>query len=333
MDQYTIYLVNKGADDQTFWCFLERPQEIASDAEVFANSQAFVEVAPNYLGLNSFVIPVQYVVGAGATNQAVGLNVQVISTITSNANLADIWDADYKDAPPPRGPDLTKESSKTGDRMIAIKSNNFDKLKNENNHWFSNQSFGIMTAAGFMGMTWSPKAGQTRTLTPKLTFYVAIGNYGSNSLADWTTISNTAQAINVPTDFKYNECTVTYGGKGDWAVTKGKPPKVLAAAAEVRALASPDESGLAHGQVDILQSVHWESEPPGVQADFTFLTGTITVTQALTAAFTYFVLSGIVFTVNADARGQKTVRFSYSGDRGTNNIKSLFTAGVALVFH
>jgi len=38
---YTIYLVNKSRNDQTFWCFLQRPDELAADPAVFANSSAY----------------------------------------------------------------------------------------------------------------------------------------------------------------------------------------------------------------------------------------------------------------------------------------------------
>ncbi len=258
MDKYTIYLVNTGADPQLFWCFLERPQELASDPEVFANSSAFLQVKPNYQGLNRFVIPVQYVVGAGANNQAVGLNVLVTSDITQNAKLTDMWDATYFDVPPPQGPDLRAGKSKVGPNQVAIKSNAFNKVKNEANNWFANQSFGIVTAAGFMGMTWSPKPAQTRTLTPKLAFYVAVGDFGSNSLADWTTISNESEVVQVPNDFEYNECTVTYDASGNWSKTPGKPSRMLIAAEEMKAMATLDRRRLAGGQFDTVESVYWE---------------------------------------------------------------------------
>lgn len=223
MDQYTIYLVNQSADTQTFWCFLAPPQELESDPGVFANSSASMSVSPNFPGTNSFVIPAQYVVGAGASNQAVGLNVQVISDITPDANLTDTWDAAYANVPPNQGPTLSMDPAKAGPGQIAITTNNFNQVNNENSGWFGSQSFGIRTEAGFIGMTWSPKPGQTRTLTPALTFYVAIGPFGRNALASWDTISNSAQSVSVPNDFANNVCTVTYTPDGSFNADPGPP--------------------------------------------------------------------------------------------------------------
>jgi hypothetical protein len=333
MEKYTIYLVNTGADAQLFCCFLERPQELASDPEVFANSEVSLRVTPDYKGLNRFVIPVQYVVAAGASTDPVALNAQVNSSIMSDANLTDTWDATYADAPPRQEPGLAIDASKVGKNQIAISSNHFNKVHNENNHWFGSQSLGLMTDAGFIGMTWSPSPGQTRTLTltPKPTFYVAIGNYGSNSLADWTTILKAAHAVHVPTDFKYGECTVTYDESGNFHVSQGKPATILAAANEVRAPVTLDQRGLAGGQVAFLKSVYWRSGPePG--SDYTSLTGNITVDRTLAAGLTFFVLSNVIFTLGRNTQGQTAVRFSYSGAESANTIKSLFKAGATLFF-
>jgi hypothetical protein len=223
MDKYTIYLVNESADRKLFWCFLELPQELVTDRRIYANSSASLSVDPNESSAR-FVIPVQYVVGAGASHNAVGLNVVLISSTTTNADLTDTWQANYANTPPNMGPGLTRDQLKTGAHNIAIKSNNFDNAGNESKGWFSNQSFGIQTEAGFIGMTWSPRPGQTRTLTPRLIFYVAVGNYNSNSLAAWTTISSTSQVVQAPDDFENNECTVTYKEEnGAWSVRRGKP--------------------------------------------------------------------------------------------------------------
>jgi hypothetical protein len=332
MDTYTIYLVNTGVGPEQFWCFLERPEDLLSEKEVFANSQATLEVASHYGGQARFVIPVQYVVAAGASNDAVGLSVQVLTNFVENANLMDTWDATYANAPPPMGPTLAIDSSKVGKNQIAIWSNDFNQPQNENdNQWFSSQSFGIQTKSGFVGMTWSPKPGQTTTLTPKLTFYVAIGNYGSNSLADWTTISKKAQAIHSETDFLFGECTVSYDGSGNFSVSKGKP-ETLVGADEIKALATLDKARLAGRQTDTLQGVYWLSGPDP-DSDYTYLTGQITVSQAVTAAFAFFVLSGVTFAIDENARGQRTFKFSYSGPEAAKKIKSLFKAGATLLFH
>jgi len=166
---------------------------------------------------------VQYVTGAGASNNAVGLNVQIDSSIELNAELDDQFLATYADAPPNMGPLLGKTGTGAGGDQISIESNAFNKGENEINGWFSNMSFGIQTAQGFIGMTWSPDPSKTQTLTPKLAFYVAVGDYGSNTMADWTTVSNDSAEIVVPDSFELNNTTVTYTATGEWEVTPGEP--------------------------------------------------------------------------------------------------------------
>ncbi len=329
MDTYTIYLVNTGADAQVFCCFLERPQELANDPEVFANTEASLRVTPHYRGLNRFVIPVRYVVAAGASTDAVAPNAQVNSSIMSNAYLTDTWRATYANAPPRQEPDLAIDASKTAADKIAITSNHFNKVQNESNRWFSSQSFGIMAKDGFIGMTWSPSPGQARMLTPKLRFYVAIGNYGSNTLTDWTTILKAAIAVNAPADFQYGECTVTYDESGNLHVSPGKPAMIVAAANDV--VATFHNRALAGGRAAILKSVYWPSGPePG--PGYTSLTGSITVAQALAAGLTFFVLRGIIFTIDATTQGQTAVGFGYSGAESVTAIKSLLKAGAMLFF-
>jgi hypothetical protein len=110
------------------------------------------------------------------------------------------------------------------DNTIQIISNAFDQKINEDNKWFSNMSFGINSANGFMGVTWSPSPSETSTLTPKFAFYIATGSYKSNSLVDMDTISNYAAQIEL-CDFKNLETTVTLTSTGAWVVTPGAPGK------------------------------------------------------------------------------------------------------------
>jgi hypothetical protein len=338
--QYTIYLVNQGSSSETFWCFLERPQELVSDPNVFANSSASLNIDPNAPGINSFTIPVQYVVGAGASNEAVGLNVKVTSTLTMDSDLGQVWDAIYANAPPNKGPKLTLDSAVVPDKSIKIITNAFEQEQNEANGWYSNQSFGIQTAGGFIGMTWSPSPNQNRTLTPKLSFYVSVGSFGSSKLAEWTQVSNESAVVNVPGSFTAGACTVTLLNNGKWKITPGKPMQLALldnleflksdAHRELMAMAY-----LADGSVqsDNVTAVHWTSNrlaAIGEQSEFaenTYLTGSITVGVALTAAFTYFVLSGVNFTVNSSA-GQTTVDFVYNGTLSAQHIQSLLVAGV-----
>jgi hypothetical protein len=126
VDKYTIYVVNQNSDTQTFWCFLSEPEELAHDSGVFANSAASIAIQSNYQGLVSFVIPVQYVVGAGASNQAVGLGVEVVSATSANADLGSVWQAVYATVPPNMGPDLTGPAQGAPANSIEIISNAFD---------------------------------------------------------------------------------------------------------------------------------------------------------------------------------------------------------------
>jgi hypothetical protein len=224
---YTIYLQNTSADPQNFWCFLAPPEELSNSPDVFANSSVSVAVPPNYHGTNEFVIPIQYVVGAGGSNQAVGLNIEIISNVTNPASLMDTWNANYVNAPPNQGPTMMLAGGQQKPTDIAIVTNNFNKIDNEMAGWYSNQTFGIKTEAGFIGMTWSPEPGKTRILTPKLTFYVAAGSYGSNQLANYDDFSNDSAVINAPSSFdQFNRCTVTYNQSGGWHVTPGQPSSI-----------------------------------------------------------------------------------------------------------
>jgi len=347
---YTIYLVNQSSTTQTFWCFLTRPQELASDPAVFANSSASLAIRSNDPATNSFVIPVQYVVGAGASNNAVGLNVQINSTISQNTDVGQVWDALYADVPPNMGPTLTPGSGGAPSNSLQIVTNAFDQGNNEANGWYSNQSFGIQTSSGFMGMTWSPSPNQTRTLTPKLSFYVSVGSFGDSELVDWTQVSNNAAQISVPTSFSANACTVTLLNNGTWSVTPGKPPQMLFKEnlamlgtediAQLLALSYIDTNKM---QQDTVKSVYWKNTTAALDAAIeeeqdaalltnTFLTGTITVTAALTAAFTYFVLSGVQFTVTGTSGQGTSVNFSYNGTQSAQAIQNLLVAGAQIVF-
>lgn len=257
-DQYTIYIVNESSSTQIFWCFLERPQELASDPKVFANSNTNLQIASRQPGINSFTIPVQYIVAAGASNNAVAPNILVQSSVTNNANLGDQWETFYASVPPNAGPTMTRYGTSGPSQSIQMASSPFEKEKNEAYGWYSNMTFGIRTSQGFMGMTWSPDPNQQRTLTPKLSFYVTIGNYDSNSLADFTTVSRSAAEISVPSSFDIlNQTTVTYTSSGTWIVTPGKPKSstaMLAASNSIDSLIQI-EHYLSKAHADLIDSV------------------------------------------------------------------------------
>ena len=219
---YQIYLVNQGTTAKTFWCFLEQPEGIQSP-EVFANSSAALSVTPNYGGTNSFTIPLQYQIGAGACNQAVGLDVKVITNIAQDTALQSVWNAEYATVPPNQGPQLSRvQAQQSPADTIRVLSNTFDRRKNENNQWYSNMTFGILSSNGFMGVTWSPSPNETSTITPKFGFYISTGSYRSENLADIASISRDAVKVEL-NDFSQLEATVTLTSTGELIVTPGKP--------------------------------------------------------------------------------------------------------------
>jgi hypothetical protein len=342
VDKYTIYLENKSASEQTFWCFLAAPEGLAADPTVFANSSASLTVEPNYPGTNQFVIPVQYSIGAGASNKAVGLSVQINADAKQNVDLLSVWDAKYFTIPPKKGPILSQnKASKSPADTIRLVSNNFDRVKNDELEWYSNMSFGIKTESGFMGMTWAPNPEQTRTIKPILKFYVSTGDFGENQLAKWNDVSNKAAEIQVPRDFKNSSCTVTYTSRGEWEVKAGRPfvadlvqgvSYFLARAEDELIARSAIAMGVEAKNKDSLESVEWDRPALDWSAENTYLSGTITVATALVASFAYFVLSGIQFNIDREGAGGTTFHFVYNGTVAAKTIQDLFVAGAELYF-
>jgi hypothetical protein len=226
--EYTIYIVNANGDGQLFWAFLSEP-EVTNARHVFANSDTNLYIPGGSTNLNSFTIPVQYVIGAGASNNAVGLKTVIKSSATRNTELEKLWNVDYANVPPRQGPSFPQNpSGPSPSGTIAMKTNVFDQIKNEANEWYESMSFGLKTSQGFMGVTWKPGSNKTYTITPTLTFYINVGNYSANSLASITAIANESAKCNTAKDFDVlNQCTVTYTATGEWKVAPGKPSQAL----------------------------------------------------------------------------------------------------------
>jgi hypothetical protein len=351
-DSYTIYVVNQSADLQTFWCFLAKPVGL-DDEGVYANSSASIVVEPNYSGVNKFTIPVQYVLGVGAKNDAVGLNVQVESSNTRNAALNELWEANYFTPPPSRGPNIAKTGTSSA-TTIAIETLPFDKTKEKEARWYSNQSFGIQTEAGFIGMTWSPSPKQVRTITPRLSFYVATGDFGSNQLASWTQVSVGQADVVVPDNFSGKAATVTYLGDGSWSVTSGPPPvsafldlrgtapnipgQQLAALslsylpAEALEQAALTYASLLQDQIDTVDSVTWQNQATDLVGDPKRQIGSMLVKAAAQTGFAYFVCSGVKFNITGLKVGSSSVDFSYDGEKSAGYIHGILKAGAQIVF-
>lgn len=359
LTEYTIYLKNNSSTTQQFWCFLARPEELASDPDVFANSSASLSIASMYPGVNTFTIPVQYSLGAGASNSAVGLNVRIDSNITQNTDLGQAWEASYVTVPPNQGPSL-KQIGAAEPGKISIRSNAFHQASNEANGWFSNMSYGLRTKQGFIGMTWSPSPQKTRVLTPKLEFYISVGSFGSNALASWTDVSNSNQRLTLA-DFRLNKVTVIYTEIGGWVVEPGEPQRLvvdshranlpsLSLSHQLLAQAHANLVGLATRtgstgsgpghhfdsgtQEALLQSVTWDDSSSARTAAGSagFLRGTLTLRTALFASFAAFILAGLRFIVTFTSADGLQVAFSYSGDQPVEFVKSLFAPGALLEF-
>lgn len=222
MNKYNIYVVNNMTTEQTFWCFLAAPQ-LSIAGNVYANSDAYLTVPSKSRNLNYFTVPVQYVLQAGASNRAVGLNIEINSQASEDVDLGDQWAAAFSDPAKHQGPGLTKYGTKSPDGTLQMQINNYDQAQEPIDKWYGSQTFGIETASGFIGVTWEPQAGKTTTITPILEFYVATGTYQANTLADMTTVSTESQTVSL-TDFDAGlNCTVTLDSAGRWSVKPGKP--------------------------------------------------------------------------------------------------------------
>jgi hypothetical protein len=257
------------------------------------------------------------------------------------------------------GPTLKRIDQSAPDNTIVMKSNEFDQEKNESESWYAIMSFGIQTAIGFIGMSWAPNPGQTRTLKPKLSFYISVGSYDTNTLADYTTVSNTSCLVSVPVDFSLQgEVTVVYGSNGKWTSYPG-PPKTTSLVGfnyvneliESHQLLSRSHCELismltqdlnismggtteATPQEDIISSVQWisgeviESETGNI-----ILSGKLTVTVALAAAFTYFLLSGVRFNIFGSSQGVTNFNFTYDGSLSAQHVKDLFKTGANITLY
>lgn len=342
---YKIYIVNKYATEQTFWLFLQQPVELQAQPGVYANSSAYLNIQSNALSTNYFGVPVQYVVGAGASNQAVGLNVQVVSNIQQNANLKQVWEASY---PFRTAPTLINTGGSTGNAStIQIQTDSYNKASDEANGWYGNQSFGIQTQDGFIGMTWSPSPGQTVSISPTLTFYVATGSYNENTLASYTTVSTASQTVTTSNFDAANQCTVTYNADGTWSIAAGAPqssaamaeladPQVLLGQLVLSHMSQSLTAGTT--QVDTVSAVRWGDGDANLTVrqltalDPSTIRGEISVANALTAAFAFFIISSTTFKISYTSQDGLKVGFTYNGNKTLSQLQDILKMGAQALF-
>lgn len=229
MNTYQIFIVNQMTSEQEFFCFLSQPDVDGTSATIYANSSTYVSVVPNSPALNFFSVPVQYVLAASNSNQAVGLNIRVDTLVTTNVNLGDQWEASFADPFKHQAGALVQTGSAAPTRSLQLQTNSYPQGNEFQAEWFANETFGIQTQSGFIGVTWAPSAGTTTTIVPQLQFYIATGDYAANQLADMTTVSTTSQLVTLGDFDQYLNCTVTRTSNGGWSIAQGKPQAVLAA--------------------------------------------------------------------------------------------------------
>lgn len=226
VDLFEIFLVNESRSSRVFWVFIDTPEMSQFPAEgVFANSDASLSVRPvsDNPGENKFEIPVQFKLGAGSSNNAVGLDVRIDSNSIENVKLRDTWEAQFANFPPRKGPRLDQIASDLApEGTINYLANAFNQVDNQRQGWFSSMSFGIETSNGFSGITWIPEPNTQFLIRPKLTFFVATGNFQSNVLADISLISRDAQMV-TESDFDLGKATVTLEMDGTFSVRPGAP--------------------------------------------------------------------------------------------------------------
>jgi hypothetical protein len=219
---YNIYVVNQMTSAQEFWCFLAAPQ-VSTSGTVYANSSAYLTVVPSSTDFNSFTVPVQYVFEAGASNQAVGLNIKIQSSTSEDVNLGSQWEASFANPALHEGPTLTNYGSAAPTGSLQYETNSYDQSQEGPDRWYGNETFGIETEQGFIGLTWAPVANTTITIMPNLQFYIATGSFQANTLASMTTVSNDSQLVSL-NDFDQSlNCTVTLSPSGTWSVAPGMP--------------------------------------------------------------------------------------------------------------
>jgi hypothetical protein len=159
-----------------------------------------------------------------------------------------------------------------------------------------------------------------------LTYYITTahdittGVDGSDALASEDERSSNLIAITIPDSFQNQSCTVRYDAPGRWSESPGEPV--------TQALTSNSERGV---QADVIKNVIWNQGTAVPEGKLTVLSGTLTVTTALGARFTYFVLSGVQFSVTNSQLGQTTFEFRYTGSMSAMAVKSLFRAGARLL--
>ncbi len=216
---YTINVRNLQQDPVTMWLFLAAPKYSTNPSQVFQNSTTFLQV-PTY-NPNShqiFKASVQYLLEAGQQTVPVEIGNQIISNTTIDASLDTGYLANYSSQ---MGgfPSLSAGSTTVppaADNMV-VQTNTFTPVQS----YYNSMTFGVQTSSGMTGVTWTPSPNIDYAITPTLTFYVAVGSYASNVLAeiDATSATNAVLKTGYGGSFnQFNNSWVTYEVDGTWQV-------------------------------------------------------------------------------------------------------------------
>ena len=296
----------------------------------------------------------QYIVAAGASNNAVGLETLILSQVTEKTNLEVEWLASYTQEKGEKiGPTLGLDGKTTPSGELALLSNSYDKSAEKLNSWYGSLTYGVKSEEGFMGLTWSPDPLTTYEIKPKVNFYVALGSFSSNTLADINAIStNSANVTEDKFDGNY-EATVYLRKDGKWDVIPG-PPSTTSLGASMLLLnahlnlskAHADLTGLLAGNTNALDSGGEEElrKSTGVdintkkskkgQADLAagYITGTVTIAAAIGFGFAYMIASGITLSISSVTGVGTAINFSYNGTASQQAVLAAFEAGKSIIF-
>jgi hypothetical protein len=356
--EYKIHLKNLQSADKTFWCFLDFPQSQIS-SEVFANSSTNLVVSTHQSGQDdAFTIPLQYVIQAGSSNNAVGLGTKIDSSIIKDIDLATAWQVDY--FLQNKGPKLYPASDVTlpPTNEVDILTNDFDQDQEPLKKWFHSLTFGVQSDKGFMGVTWAPDPSETYAIKPKVQFYISTGSFVSNTLANMTSVSTKAAPITEDSFDGNNECTVTLLTNGKWLIEKGNTNLKLSSNSEIinNLVLSHLALSTAHAALVALYSeqasletlsglskdVEVKSTGIAVKNNLTlndddlgttfFLTGSITVGALVAAGFLYMIASGITLRISRRAATGVEFDFTYNGLHGADEVRKAFAAGKEIKF-
>lgn len=220
-DELTIHVVSDSSTKETFWCFLAKPEQLDTGNEIYANSNARLTIAGGSSPEASFTIPVQFSLAAKSVNRPIGLGVKVSTRQSENVELEESWKATFYTSDEHQAPDLVEIGDPASENTINYASSPFSPDNVIKNDWYPTQSYGMKTAAGFVGLTWDARPNKTVKIEPLVEFYITVAEYSAGTLANLTTVSTDAAKVKLK-DFRGGAVTVTYTSTGEWVVTPGK---------------------------------------------------------------------------------------------------------------